>query len=111
LADTDVRYSGPKTEARPGVRTLSPTEASLRGRIGAYVSHSRHDASETTANARAAFLSQFERTVDPDGVLPARERARRARAARSAHFARLAYQRWRADRSDGQATVTEGASQ
>jgi hypothetical protein len=43
-----------------------------------------------TANARAAFLDRFEREVDPDGVLPAAERARRAAAARKAYFVRLA---------------------
>ena len=69
---------------------LSPAEAALRGRIGAYVLHARHDPRETTAKARAAFLANFEREVDPEGALPEHERRRRAEYARKAHFARLA---------------------
>jgi len=68
----------------------------LRGRIGAYSLHSRRDPRETTAPARAAFLSRFEREVDPDGVLPEAERLRRAESARKAHFARLALKSARA---------------
>ncbi len=70
--------------------SLSPQEAALRGRIGAYVLHARHDARETTKKARATFLSRFEREVDPDGVLSETERRRRAEHARRAYFARLA---------------------
>lgn len=70
--------------------SLSPEVAALRGRIGAHITHSRHDPRETTANARAAFLARFEREVDPDGLLPPDERRRRAEHARKAHFARLA---------------------
>lgn len=61
-----------------------------RGRIGAFVLHSRHDSGELTAPARAAFLSRFESEVDPDGLLSPEERARRAEYARKAYFARLA---------------------
>lgn len=63
----------------------------LRGRIGAYAMHARHDARVTTVNGRAAFMARFENEVDPDRVLPAEERARRAAMARKAYFARLAY--------------------
>ncbi len=70
---------------------LSPEERAMRGRIGAYVTHSRHDPKETTAKARETFLSQFEHQVDPEGVLPEAERIRRAEAARKAHMTRLAY--------------------
>jgi hypothetical protein len=52
--------------------------------------HAQHDARATTANARAAFLTRFEREADPDGLLPPAERQRRARQLRSAYFARLA---------------------
>jgi hypothetical protein len=69
---------------------FDPAEMALRGRIGAFVQHSRHDPRETTAAARASFLARFEREVDPDGVLPVEERQRRAEAARRAYFARLA---------------------
>ena len=69
---------------------LSSTERKLYGRIGAYRQHSRHSPVETTAVARATFLSSFEREVDPDGVLSSEERARRATAAHKAHMTRLA---------------------
>jgi hypothetical protein len=70
--------------------TLSPAERSLRARLAAYAMHARHDARRTSANGRAAFLSRFEREVDPDGRLDPEERARRAEQARRAYFARLA---------------------
>ena len=79
------------TPARRPVRvaTLSPTERSLRARLAAYAMHARHDARQTTANGRAAFLARFDREVDPDGVLEPEERRRRAEQARRAYFARL----------------------
>ncbi len=67
-----------------------PADMALRGRIGAYVTHSKHDSREITEPARAAFLERFEREVDPDFVLPDAERLRRAEHAKKAHFARLA---------------------
>jgi hypothetical protein len=69
---------------------LSPTEAHLRARIGAYALHSKYDPRETTVPARAAFLDRFTREVDPDGLLPEAERLRRATYARKAYFAKLA---------------------
>ncbi len=69
---------------------VDPDEMARRGRIGAYTLHSRHDPKETTKKARASFLERFEREVDPEGVLPEAERARRAEYARKAYFARLA---------------------
>jgi hypothetical protein len=80
------------TPARRPVRvaTLSPTERSLRARLAAYAMHARHDARQTTANGRAAFLARFDREVDPDGVLEPEERRRRAEQARRAYFTSLA---------------------
>ncbi len=78
---------------------VDPAEMALRGRIGAFVTHSRHDAKELTAKARETFLARFEREVDPDGVLPEAERRRRAEAARKAYFSRLAYQSAKARRA------------
>lgn len=72
------------------VSSITPTERSIRGRLGAAVQHSRHDPKETTVAARAAFLRKFEADVDPAGELPPEERQRRALAARRAHFLRLA---------------------
>ena len=63
----------------------------LRGRIGAHQLHATHDPRKTTEAARRAFLQGFEQAVDPDGLLPPEERARRAGQLRKAHFARMAY--------------------
>jgi hypothetical protein len=78
---------------------LTPTETSLRGRIGAYATHAAYDPRETTANARAAFLERFERQVDPDGTLPTDERRRRVVYARKAYFTRLALKSARSRRA------------
>ena len=72
-------------------RRFNPAEMAMRGRIGAFVTHSRHDPKETTKAARTAFLARFEDEVDPEHLLPEDERLRRAEAARKAHFSRLAY--------------------
>ena len=69
---------------------LTPTELSLRGRIGGYALAAAYDSKETTAPGRAAFLATFEKAVDPNGVLTIAERVRRAAALRKAHFARMA---------------------
>ena len=71
-------------------RPSDPRERSLRARVAAYSLHARYDPRQTTAKARAAFMSSFERLVDPDRKLPHAERLRRAEAARKAHYARLA---------------------
>jgi hypothetical protein len=76
--------------------SLSPTERSLRARIGAYSLHAVRDPRETTAKAREAFRQRFIDQVDPERVLPERERVRRAEAARRAYFARLALKSARA---------------
>lgn len=66
-------------------------EVSLRARIASYTRWAgTGDRAAATAPARAAFESRFERLIDPEGKLPANERALRAEAARKAHFARLA---------------------
>lgn len=70
--------------------TINPADMAMRGRIGAHVTHSRYDSRELTSSAREAFLSNFERQVDPDGVLSPEERRRRAEHAKKAHFSRLA---------------------
>ena len=63
----------------------------LRARMAAHVLHAKiSDEAEHTAPARAAFLSRFEREVDPEGLLDPEERARRAEHAKKAYFLRLA---------------------
>lgn len=60
------------------------------GRIGGFITHSRYNSAEIAAHARRGFNARFEKEVDPDGLLPDTERARRADMARKAYFARLA---------------------
>ncbi len=69
---------------------VNGTERRLRARIGGLTLAATRDPRDYTAAAREAFLSRFEREVDPDGTLPPEERERRAQAARSAYFAKLA---------------------
>jgi hypothetical protein len=73
-------------DARPG---LSEAQRLARS-IGGYTTAARCDTRQITAPARTAFLSKFEAEVDPDGLLPTKERERRAKAARQAYFKRLA---------------------
>lgn len=70
---------------------MTPEQRSLRSRIGAHSKWSRcDDRSAATASARKAFADRWEKQVDPDGVLPASERARRAEHAKKAYFQLLA---------------------
>jgi hypothetical protein len=48
------------------------------------------DPAAHTAPARAAFMSRFEREVDPAGVREPAERTRRAEHAKKTYFLRLA---------------------
>ena len=62
----------------------------LRARMAAHLLHAQiSDEAQHTAPARAAFLSRFEREVDPGGVLDPEERARRAEHAKKAYFLKL----------------------
>jgi hypothetical protein len=73
------------------VMMLSVSTPAQRGRIGAHVSWSRTiDRAARTEPGRKGFLARFEREVDPDGVLPEGERARRAEHARRAYMQKLA---------------------
>ena len=70
--------------------TSTPQQRTLAARLAAHTLHARiADPAAHTAPARQAFLDRFEREVDPEGVLPPAERARRAEHARKAYFARL----------------------
>ncbi len=82
---------------------LTPTERSLRARIAAHERWSKSDPVAGTAAARKAALDRFEREVDPEGRLPAAERARRAEHARKAYFTRLAYRSAQARRAQRRA--------
>lgn len=80
---------------------LTPSERSMRARMAAHVSHSRHDPKERTRAARDKFDERFLDEVDPDRVLPEAERQRRADHARKAYFTRLALKSARARRTTG----------
>ena len=73
---------------------ITPSERSIRARIGAYSLHSQVDGRTITSAARrAATESLNDRLldqIDPDHVLTDAERARRLDYARSAHFQKLA---------------------
>jgi hypothetical protein len=68
----------------------SSSLTSLAARVAAHSMHAKHNAQETTAAGRAAFMARFEQEVDPDSVLDLAERARRAEHARKANFSKLA---------------------
>jgi hypothetical protein len=70
---------------------LTPPERSLRGQIAAHDSWARtEDRTARTAKARQALEDKFVAQVDPDGLLPPAERAKRAENARQAHYKRMA---------------------
>ena len=84
---------------------LSPSERTLRARIGAYSLHAQRDSRVTTAPGRKAAADKLNARllaeVDPDSILPADERARRLEHARRAHFSKLALKRLRNGRRKG----------
>jgi hypothetical protein len=88
-ATRPARHGGP-SDSRP----LTPAERSLRARIAAHALHAKGGTS--TAAGTAAFLGGFDRQVDPDGILPPDERARRAAHARKAHMSALSLKASRA---------------
>lgn len=80
---------------------MTPEQARLRARLGAYSLHAQYDSREITKPARKAFLARFENEVDPDRVLPPGERERRAEAAKKAYFTRMALKSAQARRKRG----------
>ncbi|WP_319454247.1 MULTISPECIES: hypothetical protein [unclassified Mycobacterium] len=83
---------------------LPPSERRIVGQIGAHKSWSQtEDRSARTAPGRQAFLDKFEQQVDPDGILPPAERAKRAEHARKEFFQRLALKSAQARRRRGAA--------
>jgi hypothetical protein len=70
---------------------LTAAERKLRASIAGNTSWANTlDRSARSLPGRLAADARFERQVDPDGVLPPQERARRAEYARRAHFQQLA---------------------
>ncbi len=70
--------------------SLTPEERTLRARAAAHAMHAQYDSRETSRLGREAFLSRFEREVDPYLELDPAERVRRAEHARKSYFAGLA---------------------
>ncbi|WP_408895895.1 hypothetical protein ACJ5H2_13340 [Nocardioides sp. R1-1] len=75
--------------------SLSASQRSQRAKIAAAARWAKADGHAGTQAARDAFLARFEAEVDPDGVLPPQERARRAESAKRAYFQRMAFARGR----------------
>lgn len=84
-----------ETRARTG---LTADERRARASLAAQAMHSMHDATLTTAKARAAYRQRFLDIVDPDHTLHDAERERRATAAMKAQLARMTLQRMKARR-------------
>ena len=57
------------------------------GEIGAAALHAQ--GKTNTGPATKAAMSRFEREVDPDGILPPEERAKRAAHAKRLHYMKL----------------------
>jgi hypothetical protein len=71
--------------------TESPTERRLRAHAAAHTRWAKTDDRRAAlAPARKGLRAKFEREVDPDGVLPPDELARRADSAEKAYYLRLA---------------------
>ena len=68
---------------------MTPEQRTLRARLAAHARRSKEDPTTNATRGQAGLLARFEREVDPDGVLPPAERARRAESARKAHMTRL----------------------
>ena len=70
-------------------KNKTPAQRTMQARAAAHAKWAKHDPVKGTAAARKAFLKKFIDQVDPDRVLPEKERMRRAESARKAYFARL----------------------
>ena len=88
--------------------TLTAAELKLRAQIAANTGWANTiDRTERTEPGRRAMLRKFEQQVDPDGVLPPDERAKRAENLRRAHMARLSFRSAKARRLRKEAREAE----
>jgi hypothetical protein len=85
-------------QASPNVKGQHmPRDAAVQRRIATTASHARlqglsfEQRKALTEAATAGQLAWYERTVDPDGVLPPEEREAKAREAFSARMRAIAY--------------------
>jgi len=63
------------------------TNRTTIGKIGAAALHAQ--GKTNTGPATKAAMSRFEHEVDPDGILPPEERAKRAAHAKTLHYLQL----------------------
>lgn len=75
-----------------------PIERKLISRSGGYARAAKHDSRTVLEPARQAWVSKWEREVDPSLELDPAERARRAKAAMRAYMTELARRSARARR-------------
>jgi hypothetical protein len=73
---------------------LSAVERRARARMGGHAVSAQGKVN--TAPARQAQLDKFLDQVDPDRILPEKERAKRAESARLLYFERLRFKRLKA---------------
>jgi hypothetical protein len=69
---------------------MDERNAKYTGRIGGLTAWSRNGADTMLSPALKGFMARFEREVDPMGILPPEERAKRADRARRAWMLQLA---------------------
>ncbi len=73
---------------------MARSRRSLIARVAASERWAREpDRTKATAAARRGLEARFEREVDPDGVLPPDELAKRVKSAKTAYYSRLALAR------------------
>ena len=73
---------------------MTTSRRSLIARIAASERWAKEpDRTKATAAARRGLEAKFEREVDPDGVLPPEELAKRVAAKKKAHYSRMALAR------------------
>lgn len=93
---------------------MANRDRQLAGRAGALRSWANtSDKTARTQAGRSAFLSKFEREVDPGGILPEKERKERALYLRRAYMTELALKsaqvrRDKAQKRKGQSDVQPG---
>jgi hypothetical protein len=69
---------------------VTPDQLRILNSAKGHLTHAKHNSSNLTAKARAAFRQKFVDQVDPDGELAPEERERRANHALKAHMRLLA---------------------
>lgn len=86
---------------------LTPEQRTMRARLAAHARWAKEDPRPAVERGQAGLLAKFEREVDPDGVLPPSERARRAKSALRAHMVRLAFLKSKAAKSHSRTASAE----